>query len=332
MHTKPLLITIILNLTFLSPVFALEDLAGASDHPELPRISGSTLVGFAKTDFGEGAFLTVKDGQITEHYEEGKKTNLVYLARKGLSPDAVLRNYQEVFAELGEVSNVYSCKRKECNKQLGRNFIKPQFKSGKTNLKDLDLIYSSHLFYDDQVYEFVNIKSKSKTYAISIYSTTRRNYSLNRTRNVDVGQNLIHVQIVEHSEFEAELEIVEASEIESTITKQGHIALYGLFFDSGSDVLTGDSKPTLVEIAKVLESKPNLLIYVVGHTDSDGSISSNEDLSLRRAQSVVNSLISDFNINSKRLLPIGVGLAAPVATNKTEAGKALNRRVELVER
>ena len=73
-------------------------------------------------------------------------------------------------------------------------------------------------------------------------------------------------------------------------------------------------------------------IYVAGHTDNKGTLEYNEDLSKRRAQAVAKNLTSKYGIPNDRLVPVGVGPAAPVATNKTEEGRTLNRRVELVER
>ena len=105
-----------------------------------------------------------------------------------------------------------------------------------------------------------------------------------------------------------------------------------MFFDTGNDQLTAESAPALGEIAKALIALPELKLYVVGHTDNVGSIASNQDLSNRRAKSVAANLVKDYGVASDRLVPIGVGLAAPVTSNKTEEGKALNRRVELVER
>jgi len=69
----------------------------------------------------------------------------------------------------------------------------------------------------------------------------------------------------------------------------------------------------------------------VGHTDNIGTLSSNMDLSQRRAEAVVRALVSSHGVDAKRLHPIGVGPAAPIASNKTEEGRARNRRVELVE-
>ena len=85
------------------------------------------------------------------------------------------------------------------------------------------------------------------------------------------------------------------------------------------------------EIAKLLNTDPGLKLYVVGHTDTKGTFDANIKLSMDRALAVVNSLVSQFSINAARLKAFGDGPVAPVATNDTEEGRALNRRVELVK-
>jgi outer membrane protein OmpA-like peptidoglycan-associated protein len=72
-------------------------------------------------------------------------------------------------------------------------------------------------------------------------------------------------------------------------------------------------------------------VLVVGHTDNVGTFAFNTDLSQRRAAAVVNALATRFAIPRDRLTPFGVSFGAPVASNRTEEGRAKNRRVELVE-
>jgi OOP family OmpA-OmpF porin len=75
---------------------------------------------------------------------------------------------------------------------------------------------------------------------------------------------------------------------------------------------------------------PNLKLLVVGHTDNVGGYDANMTLSDRRAAAVFQTLTSKHGIPAVRLRAVGVGMAAPVAPNETEAGRAKNRRVELV--
>jgi outer membrane protein OmpA-like peptidoglycan-associated protein len=86
-----------------------------------------------------------------------------------------------------------------------------------------------------------------------------------------------------------------------------------------------------VEISKLLKADPSLKLYVVGHTDNVGTFDSNIKLSMDRASAVINALVTKYSINAANLKPFGNGPCAPVATNGTDEGKALNRRVELVK-
>jgi outer membrane protein OmpA-like peptidoglycan-associated protein len=79
-----------------------------------------------------------------------------------------------------------------------------------------------------------------------------------------------------------------------------------------------------------MRENPTWRFQVQGHTDSDGGAAYNLALSQRRAQSVVNDLVTHFGIARSRLVAKGYGLTEPVASNSTDAGKALNRRVELL--
>jgi len=83
-------------------------------------------------------------------------------------------------------------------------------------------------------------------------------------------------------------------------------------------------------IATYLKQEPNAKFRVVGHTDSMGDAEFNQDLSERRAQAVHARLIQQFGIPADLLTYHGVGELSPVSTNETDAGRALNRRVELV--
>jgi OOP family OmpA-OmpF porin len=95
-------------------------------------------------------------------------------------------------------------------------------------------------------------------------------------------------------------------------------------------VLKPESRPTLEQIAKLLGAQPQLNVFIVGHTDSQGAYDYNLDLSKRRAEAIAAELVKSFRIPQARLRTAGVGLLAPVGSNGTEAGRALNRRVELV--
>lgn len=112
----------------------------------------------------------------------------------------------------------------------------------------------------------------------------------------------------------------------------GRIALYGIYFDTGSSVIKPASAPTLQAIADLLAQQPSLALVVVGHTDNVGAFGANITLSQARAAAVVAALSKDYKIPATRLTPFGAGMAAPAKPNASEEGRAKNRRVELVPR
>jgi outer membrane protein OmpA-like peptidoglycan-associated protein len=139
-----------------------------------------------------------------------------------------------------------------------------------------------------------------------------------------------NINIIE-KEAMAQDVVADAASMASSIKETGKVAVYGIYFDTGKSTLKPESETTLVEIAKLLKADPSLKLYVVGHTDNTGSFDANMKLSIDRAASVVNALVSQHSVNAASLKACGDGPTAPVATNDTEEGKALNRRVELVK-
>jgi outer membrane protein OmpA-like peptidoglycan-associated protein len=124
--------------------------------------------------------------------------------------------------------------------------------------------------------------------------------------------------------------ITAAEKKRAAIADSGSVALYGIKFDSGEEIVLPDSQGTLEEIAKLLKKDPQLKLRIVGHTDDQGSAEHNLDLSSRRAASVVRELTKTYGIAAGRLDSFDGGFYAPVALNATREGRALNQRVELV--
>jgi OOP family OmpA-OmpF porin len=310
------------------------DMPGSHDHPKIPRVADTTIIGFAESNYDEGTFMTGAAGrELVSENVEGKRTRIMYVGPTNLSPLAVLRNYQKAFDDLGEVEEVYSCKGDDCFQNLGGVFI-----WRKANQIPTIFDYSQQIYggrgYKDQVYWYGKVAGPESFYHVSVYSTVStppeyisQDWAI-RVRN----HPLIHLEIVDVADFKPTLEVVTAEDMTTKISQKGHIALYGIYFDFDSDQLKPESDPTLNEIAKALKADTALHIYVVGHSDNKGTLEYNEDLSKRRAVAVVKELSSKYGIAKDRMIPIGAGLISPVATNKTEEGRALNRRVELVER
>lgn len=122
----------------------------------------------------------------------------------------------------------------------------------------------------------------------------------------------------------------DASSIADELNKSGHIALYGIHFDTGKATILPDSESLLNEIVKMMQQNTDVKLSVEGHTDNVGGAASNQALSEKRAQAVV-TWLTGHGVAAARLKSKGWGQTKPVADNSTDDGRGKNRRVELVK-
>lgn len=132
------------------------------------------------------------------------------------------------------------------------------------------------------------------------------------------------------TEVAAMTQVVSANELLQELNKNGFIALY-INFDTGKSDLKQDGTATVKEIAAMMKSNPGLKLAVEGHTDNVGDAASNKKLSEARAKSVTAAIVAS-GVDASRLSAAGFGQERPVADNRTEEGRAKNRRVELVKK
>jgi OmpA-OmpF porin, OOP family len=138
-----------------------------------------------------------------------------------------------------------------------------------------------------------------------------------------------NVTIVETQPMKQDV-VADAAALSASIAASGKAAVYGIYFDTGKSIVKPESGPSLDEITKLLKQNTSLTLFVVGHTDIVGALDNNLKLSADRADAVVKVLIGR-GIAQLRLRAAGVGPYCPVSSNRTEEGRAKNRRVELVE-
>jgi outer membrane protein OmpA-like peptidoglycan-associated protein len=119
------------------------------------------------------------------------------------------------------------------------------------------------------------------------------------------------------------------AEMEKTLQDEKRLRLYGINFDSDSDHLRDESKPTLDLVATVLKEHADWKLTIEGHTDSTSTPEHNQDLSTRRA-AAVKQYLTTAGIDASRLTAQGLGSSKPIAPNDNALGRASNRRVELV--
>ena len=130
-------------------------------------------------------------------------------------------------------------------------------------------------------------------------------------------------------EVEAMVQVISANAMLDALNKDGFIALY-INFDTGKSDLKSDGEATVKEIVAMLKGTPNLKISIEGHTDNVGTPASNQKLSESRAKAVMDAVVKS-GIAGSRLSSKGMGQTTPIADNRTDEGKAKNRRVELVK-
>ena len=160
------------------------------------------------------------------------------------------------------------------------------------------------------------------------------------TGKVAKGGNLLWIEVVPFNAGndyyltvvvkEAMKQDVTANDMFDALNRDGHVALY-INFDTGKSTIKQESRTIIDQIAEMMKANPDLKISVEGHTDNVGNPKSNKTLSVERAKAVV-AAITAQGIDAKRLSSSGHGQDKPIADNKTEEGKAKNRRVELVKK
>jgi outer membrane protein OmpA-like peptidoglycan-associated protein len=326
------------------------DQPGSRDHSLLGRFEGSLIVMYERQGFGEFtvplAPLQPVSGKTDTHNNrafeptqkkllEGPYTRLVYLVPAGRSPLEVVRNYQQdIQSKGGRV--LFECKAQECGGDASRGseggggsmslamYLYPEDRIKDRPFSNANCAVASRIA--DQRYLVAEIPSSAAHVSVLAYSLKAGTYceALN-------GRTIAVVDVVEGKAREQKIVFVKADDMAQQISKVGSVALYGIYFDVNKAEIKQESEPTLEQIARLLRSSSGLKLLVVGHTDSQGSFPTNMELSQRRASSVVEALVSRFRVDRNRLSPVGVSSASPVASNKTEEGRALNRRVQLVE-
>ncbi len=131
-------------------------------------------------------------------------------------------------------------------------------------------------------------------------------------------------------EVAAMQQVVSANKMLDEINQRGFIALY-INFDTGKAELKSDTQATLREIVAMLKAAPTLKIAIEGHTDNVGAAAANKTLSEERAKTVMKAVLNG-GIAANRLSAVGHGAELPIGDNRSEEGRAKNRRVELVKK
>ncbi|HEV3155444.1 MAG TPA: OmpA family protein [Candidatus Baltobacteraceae bacterium] len=146
----------------------------------------------------------------------------------------------------------------------------------------------------------------------------------------DAATQLLDLPAGQHGQanFQLKKHKESVADLRRQIEQSGTVAIYGIRFDTASAKLRPDSLSSLNEVLGLIDGIPNSRWIIAGHTDNQGGAEYNMALSLARARSVV-TWLQQHGIAGNRLTAQGYGFTRPVADNSTDAGRALNRRVEV---
>ncbi len=315
------------------------DLPGSADHPVISRFTSSLLVGYGQKDWAatelpsaDGVTKADRQKLANPVQAEGKITRLFYLGPSGKSALEIFRNQQQALMAAGFKPR-FSCELKACNDvyfALGKDargktmdWVKGSLVGTKGNFKGSRFNLPMGLSANEGRMLVGTLERHGTTLQILLYTSLAQNEYTERAAT--------YLEIVEPKAMATGQVTVDANAIAAGLKADGRIALTGLFFDTGKTELKAESKAQLDAMAELLKSQPTLKAYIVGHTDNVGSFEANEKLSLARAQAVVAALsAAPYKVDGKRLVAKGLASLAPVAGNGDDAGKAKNRRVELV--
>jgi OmpA-OmpF porin, OOP family len=306
MSRRILAVLALLCLTVMAASAQTRDVAGSRDYPGIGRFAGSGITCYVMKDFDAVRMQAAafRDGQpVDARRLEGRVFRIAYRTNPGPSILEVSRNFETQLAKAG-FETLLACDTDACGAIPFTEAV--------------DTLPVPQMWVDGFNYRY--------------YAGRKTEGGRETFASVLVSQNNqdITAQVTVAELGAIANKMVDAAAMAKGLGETGHIALYGIYFDTDKAVLKPESRPTLEQIAKLLTNQPQLNVFIVGHTDSQGAYEYNLDLSKRRAEAVAAELVKNFRIAPTRLRTAGVGLLAPVGPNATDTGRALNRRVELV--
>ena len=290
--------------------------ASSANAQEL-RLPSNAVLTSDETELDVGGGIPTgpwQSGRVPTQSAAGdRRVQTWHIDATGLTTAQLMRNLREQLVNTGLVI-VYECETETCGGfdfRFAVDFARPP--AMVVNLAD---------------FRFVSARDPSGHMAgYAIVSKTRASGYIQLTR---IGAN------DGISDVSADLDPIGSEvtdvtfDVAAQLANTGRAILDGLAFERGSAQLASGSFDALSEVADYLAANPGLQIAMVGHTDSEGSLDGNIQLSKRRAGSVLERLITDYGVSRQQVSAEGMGYLSPIASNLTEAGREANRRVEVI--
>ena len=301
------------------------DQPGSRDHALISRYKGAVIQNYKKIDYGSYVLGTGAPvnrnlrghGRYFKEFKdiEGEITRTQYIIPKTEGLFKVYKNYETALQDAG-----LTILHTESHQTSAWPFWTEDLYWGDNGINRLPGDFYKPFGREGFYYLAAQGEYQGRQISLALFI----NYGS------DAGKEFILVtqDIVVSAEMETGL--VTAEKMKKAIDANGHIALYGIYFDTGKSAIKPASEKCLQEIAAYMKQADYSLFYIVGHTDSRGSLDGNMKLSARRAEAVADYLTGKLGIDAARLKAAGVGFLAPASSNQTGPGRAKNRRVEIV--
>jgi len=310
-----LLLVIIVNITVRG------ENTDCEDHPLISRYPGAVIEYCDTKNFNEFAIAIGPETGYRKIDDwlnvSGKQTRIYYSISGNKQVAEVYQNYLTALQD-GDFELLVNKMHQDRNvsKDVGGNTW-------------LNTLYISNPFPSNAG---IKINAGSGSMGGTFYIAAQKNgiYVVLSGKRYSNSETVVLLDVLETKEMEDNLITLNADFIAERIFSEGKVLLQNIQFDHNKATIKTESVPLLGEIALFLNKHPNVVIFVVGHTDMTGDVNFNMELSLKRATAVATYLSNEHGIATGRLLPHGVGPLAPVDNNSTDSGKSKNRRVELV--
>ena len=317
------------------------DQPGATDSPLTGRYKGAALIlqthkAFDEIVLAAGTSIGA-DYSSTKHFAktltvQGEVTRSIYVSPQGRSTLEVVKNYRDALVAKG-FTPAYECAGAACGPSFRK--LKYAWDNKATQVAGPNLDHPRQglvqAVFDGGKDLRYSLLRKGGTY-VALFGALNAGGGYGDASEALNDRVSVLVEVVQPKEMEHNILVVDSSAIGQSMAAEGAVNIYGLYFATDKAELLPSSTPQLAEIAKYLKANPAVQVFVVGHTDMQGAFEHNLALADARAKSVAGSLAQAYGVPAARMVARGVGPLAPVASNRTDAGRAKNRRVQLVLR
>jgi len=297
----------LLSLSLSMPSYSSKAVEIETDHILVKPYEGSTLRRKNVHEFDQyNAFLGMDETAKTPIglLLEGKVSKLYYSHPKDRSIYEIFENYKMALTH-GGAKILFECDQKKY--ECAKNYAGPTLQKF-SGINSISNLVGSYLIAKLE-------KSEQVAYIA-----------------VAVGQQFTDIHVIEITQMDKGMASLDASALANGLDANGYVIVKGIYFDTNKATIKETSNKALAQVAMLLNSRPEMNIYIVGHTDMQGAIDFNMALSKDRANAVLQNLANNYQISMERMDAHGLGPLSPEASNKNDEGRSKNRRVVIVVR